>query len=79
MDKDQSKIKLIGTIKEQVEELMEKTLDYAEVAVPNNDQYKKLRSKILRIGNNAIRNLTKEITTRYEVMFKPIIIENKGE
>ena len=58
-------------ISDEVTALFEKVLDYAEVAVPNNDQYKKLRSKILRVGNNCIRNISKEVNTRYDIKYIP--------
>jgi hypothetical protein len=77
---DKHKEKLINTVKDEVTTMFEKVLDYAEVAVPNPDQYKKLRSKILRVGNNCFRNLTKEITSRYDVKYVPMsetIIESK--
>ncbi len=67
-------------ISDEVTTLFEKVLDYAEVAVPNSDQYKKLRSKILRVGNNCIRNLDKEISARYDIKYIPpaeTIIESK--
>jgi len=75
--------KLIRAIGEEITGLFEKVLDYAEVAVPNNDQYRKLRSKILRIGNNTIRNISKEIVSRYDVIYNPpgetiIEVANRG-
>jgi len=66
---DKHQDKLIRTIGDEVTDLFEKVLDYAEVAVPNSDQYRKLRSKILRIGNNTIRNISKEIITHYDVIY----------
>jgi hypothetical protein len=63
--------KMIKSISSEITDLFERILDYAEVAVPNNDQYKKLRSKILRIGNNCIRNISKEIVSRYDVTYNP--------
>lgn len=78
---DKHKEKLIRAISEEITVLFEKVLDYAEVAVPNNDQYKKLRSKILRVGNNCIRNVGKEINVRYDVKYNPpaeTIIETKA-
>lgn len=57
----EDKEKLEKVLSEHVTILFEKVLDYAEVAVPNNDIYKKLRSKILRIGNNCIRNVLKDL------------------
>lgn len=77
---DKHKEKLNKAISDEITILFEKVLDYAEVAVPNTDQYKKLRSKILRVGNNCIRNVKKEIETRYEVKYNPpseTIIESK--
>ena len=77
---DKHKEKLVRAISEEITVLFEKVLDYAEVAVPNNDQYKKLRSKILRVGNNCIRNVNKEISNRYDVKYIPpaeTIIETK--
>jgi len=68
---DKHKEKLIKAVAEEITVLFEKVLDYAEVAVPNSEQYKKLRSKILRVGNNCIRNIGKEINTRYIVEYEP--------
>ena len=66
---DKHKEKLNRAISDEITVLFEKVLDYAEVAVPNNDQYKKLRSKILRIGNNCIRNISKEIVNHYSITY----------
>jgi len=77
---DKHKEKLNRAISDEITVLFEKVLDYAEVAVPNSDQYKKLRSKILRVGNNCIRNVKKEVDTRYDVKYNPpaeTIIESK--
>lgn len=77
---DKHKEKLMRTVSSEITALFEKVLDYAEVAVPNSDQYKKLRSKILRIGNNCIRNLGKEINVRYDIKYIPpaeTIIESR--
>ena len=68
---DKHQEKLIKSISEEVTSLFEKVLDYAEVAVPNSDQYRILRSKILRIGNTSIRNISKEIISRYSVFYNP--------
>ena len=67
---DKNKEKLIKSVSDEVTDLFEKMLDYAEVAVSNSEQYRKLRSKILRIGNNCIRNVSKEINSHYDVMYK---------
>lgn len=67
---DKHKAKLKDVIHNEVTVMFEKVLDYTEVAV-NSDQYKRLRSKILRVGNNCIRNINKEIDTRYNVEYNP--------
>jgi len=66
---DRHQEKMIRSVSSEITDLFEKILDYAEVAVPNSDQYKKLRSKILRIGNNCIRNISKEIVNHYSVSY----------
>ena len=53
MDKDELK-KQVST---EVTELFEGVLDFAEVAIASPETYKRYRSKVLRIGNNAIRAL----------------------
>jgi len=77
---DKHKEKLVKVVTDEVTTLFEKVLDYAEVAVPNSDQYKKLRSKILRVGNNCIRNISKEVILHYDVKYIPpteTVIESK--
>ena len=44
-------------VRQEVTKMFDKTLDYCEVVVPDTRQYKKLRAKILRVGNTCIRNL----------------------
>lgn len=68
---DRHKEKLNKAIGLEITAMFEKILDYAEVAVPNQEQYKKLRSKVLRVGNNCIRNISKEIQSRYNVKYEP--------
>ena len=58
--KEKSKEKLGRAIQDEITTLFEKTLDFAQVACPESN-YKALRSKILRVGNNCIRNLKKEL------------------
>lgn len=43
-------------VKREVTLFMEKALDYAQVAV-HKDNWPALRSKILRCGNDCLRNL----------------------
>ncbi len=67
---DKSKEKLIHDLEEEVTRLFEQALDYAQVACATQDTYKVLRSKILRVGNNCIRNVSK-IVQYYAVEFIP--------
>lgn len=67
---DRHKVKMDNMIKDEITKMFEKVLDYAEVAVPNGDQFKKLRSKILRVGNNCIRNVQKDIEKNYDIKYK---------
>ena len=62
--------KINNMVKDEITKMFEKVLDYAEVAVPNGEQYRKLRSKILRVGNNCIRNIQKDIEKYYDVKYK---------
>ena len=57
MDKD----KLKAQVSTEITEYFEKTLDFAEVAIPSPETYRRFRSKVLRIGNNCIRALHKYI------------------
>ena len=57
-------------IEREVMQAIEGILNYVQVATPDGT-YRKLRSKILRLGNNCIRNLT----VAREGSFKDSIIE----
>ena len=61
MGNEKSKEKLRGAIHGDVTKMFEAVLDYVQVACPNTETYKVLRAKILRVGNNCIRNLHKEL------------------
>jgi hypothetical protein len=69
MADDKSRDKLNRLINDEVTKLFEAALDYAQVACPTADTYKVLRSKILRVGNNCIRNLRKKLE-HYDVEYK---------
>lgn len=70
MANERSREKLMRSMEDEVTRLFEQVLDYAQVACPNKDTYAALRSKVLRVGNNCIRNL-KKLTQSYEVEFIP--------
>jgi hypothetical protein len=61
--------KLKDLIKEEVTSMFEQALDFAQVACPE-PHYRPLRSKILRVGNNCIRNINSKIDTQYKIEFK---------
>lgn len=69
MAKERSKEKLNKLVEEEVTNLFESVLDYAQVACPTPDTYKVLRSKILRVGNNCIRTIKKKLSY-YDVEYK---------
>ena len=66
-------------------------LDYAEVSIEGKERYKVFRSKVLRFGNDAIREVKKNIDLYYDVDFQAtaedvieiqrlsISLEGKGE
>jgi hypothetical protein len=67
---EKSKERLVRELEAEITRLFEQSLDYAQVACPTSDTYKVLRSKILRVGNNCIRNVRKKIQ-HYEIEYIP--------
>jgi hypothetical protein len=72
MANDKSKEKINRLVKDEVTKMFEQVLDYAQVACPTADTYKVLRSKVLRVGNNCIRNIKRKIEQQYEIEYKAI-------
>lgn len=70
MANDKSREKLNRFAASEITSLFESALDYAQVACPP-DNYKALRSKILRVGNNCIRNFQNQLE-RYDIEYMPI-------
>jgi hypothetical protein len=68
MANDRNRDKLDKLVEIEITNMFEQILDYAQVACPTNDTYKVLRSKILRVGNNCIRNIKKKLDF-YEVKY----------
>ena len=64
-----SKERLKVAIKNEITVLFERALDYSQVACPP-DTFKALRSRILRIGNDCIRDLHKVVDRDYDVEYK---------
>jgi hypothetical protein len=56
--------KLKTMIEQEITQCFQDMLDFAQVACAEG-HYKALRSKVLRVGNNAIRNITSYITENY--------------
>jgi len=53
-------------VRKEITKLFESVLDYTVIAVPDNNAFKPLRGRILRIGNDCIRNIISELSN-YEV------------
>jgi len=67
--RDREKLKTF--IHSEITKLFSAVLDYTEVAVDGKERYMNLRSKILKVGNDTIREIKKELDTRYVVKFDP--------
>ena len=63
--------KLNRLVESEVTSMFEQILDYAQIAVPTEAVYKALRSKILRVGNNCIRNIKADLK-HYDVEYKAV-------
>ena len=68
---DVSRERLIGQISSEIKDLFEKFLDYLELITDDTDKLRKVRSKVLRNGNNSIRRLTSIIESNYVVAYDP--------
>jgi hypothetical protein len=68
MDNDRNREKLARDLDAEVTQMFEQILDYAQVACATPDTFKVLRSKILRVGNNCIRNQRKKLQ-QYDVKY----------
>lgn len=63
--------KLKDFIQSEITKLFSSVLDYTEVAVDGKERYMNLRSKILKVGNDTIREIKKELDNRYKVHYEP--------
>ena len=68
---DRSKDKLKRDIEKRIMRGVDEILDIAEVAIGDSQRYKPFRSKVLRAGNNAIRELKLDLDLHYKVLFVP--------
>jgi len=74
-----SRIRLTKAMRREITKMMEKSLDFAHVAC-HKENFQQLRSKVLRVGNDCMRNLEKEFSA-YDVKYTKIgeeIIEFKN-
>lgn len=68
---DRSREKLKKFIRGEVTKLFTSVLDFTEVAVEGKDRFMSLRSKILKVSNDAMRDIDKELDTRYSIEYVP--------
>lgn len=67
-----SKEKLKRDIEKKIMRGVDEILDIAEVAIGDSQRYKPFRSKVLRAGNNAIRDIKSDLEQYYKVVFVPV-------
>ncbi len=66
-----SKDKFKRDLEKRIMRGIDEILDIAEVAIGDSQRYKPFRSKVLRAGNNAIRDLKNDLDRQYKVLFVP--------
>lgn len=68
---ERSREKLKRDIEKRILRGIDEILDIAEVAIGDSQRYKPFRSKVLRAGNNAARDLKTTLEQYYKVLFVP--------
>jgi hypothetical protein len=68
---ERSKDKLKREIEREITGFFDQILDIAEVAIGDPLRYKPFRAKVLRSGNDAIREVKKLLDRDYQVQFIP--------
>ena len=68
---EKSKDKLKRDLEKRIMQGVDEILDIAEVAIGDSQRYKPFRSKVLRAGNNAIRDMKGQLDLHYKVLFVP--------
>jgi len=58
-------------ISQEVTKLFSSILDFAQVAVDGKDRYSNYRSRVLKLSNDAIRVIKKEVDCRYVIEYVP--------
>jgi hypothetical protein len=64
-----SKEKVKKYIEAEIKKLFTGVLDYAEVAIDSKERWKVLRSRILKLSNETIREIFRELDARYAVSY----------
>ncbi len=68
---ERSKEKLKRDMADTITKLFDQILDISEVAIGDPQRYKPFRAKVLRAGNDAIREAKKVLDMNYQVLFVP--------
>lgn len=68
---ERSKDRLKRDIEKEITNLFDQILDISEVAIGDPHRYKPFRAKVLRAGNDAIRETKKLLDRNYAVEFVP--------
>jgi len=68
---ERSKDRLKRDIEKEITKLFDQVLDISEVAIGDPQRYKPFRAKVLRCGNDAIREVKKLLDMNYTVEFVP--------
>lgn len=81
MDKSKDKLKVF--LSAQITALFGAILDFSTVAVGDKERMKALRSKVLKLGNDTIRKVGKEVDERYSVVYSApteeiIVVKGQG-
>lgn len=66
---ERSKDKLKRDIEKEITRFFDHILDISEVAIGDPQRYKPFRSKVLRAGNDAIREAKKILDKNYKVLY----------
>lgn len=68
---ERSKDRLKRDAEKEITKLFDQILDISEVAIGDPQRYKPFRAKVLRAGNDAIREVKKLLDRNYTVEFIP--------
>lgn len=68
---ERSKDKLKRDMEKEITKFFDHILDISEVAIGDPQRYKPFRSKVLRAGNDAIREAKKILDMNYKVLYIP--------